>query len=180
MTPIFANVGVPMIFIQWPAMLLALIPVIVIEALFVRRSLTISYRQAFIGTTKANLLTTFVGVPLAWLTMLALEFSTLLPFAMLADKHRWNLNGPIFELLSLFLGAAWIGGDDGWQVPLAAAILLIPSFYVSVWLERKACVRSWPDVDSAKIRQAVYRANLVSYGFLFLLACSWCAYLLFY
>ena len=37
--PMFANVGVPMIFIHWPLMLCALLPVIILEALFRLNSL---------------------------------------------------------------------------------------------------------------------------------------------
>jgi hypothetical protein len=51
---LFADVGIPMIFIQWPLMLAALIPVILIEAIIVRRWLPLSYRAALLGAGKAK------------------------------------------------------------------------------------------------------------------------------
>lgn len=49
-----ADVGIPMIFVQWPLMFYALIPVIVVEALLIRRWVSLSYREAFTGIAKAN------------------------------------------------------------------------------------------------------------------------------
>ena len=70
---ILGDTGVPMIFIQWPAMICALVPVIAIEAIVIHRNLSLPYRRAFVGSAKANVISTLVGVPLAWVLMLALE-----------------------------------------------------------------------------------------------------------
>src|SRR5438876_4891514 len=40
---VLADIGVPMIFVQWPLMICALLPVIAIEALVVRKRLSLSY-----------------------------------------------------------------------------------------------------------------------------------------
>src|SRR5438094_902125 len=63
---LLADIGVPMIFVQWPLMICALLPVIVIEALVVRKRLALSYRRAFAGAAQANVVSTLAGVPLAW------------------------------------------------------------------------------------------------------------------
>ena len=171
-----ADIGIPMIFIQWPLMICALIPVIIVEALLIRRWVPLSYRDAFIGTTKANLLSTMAGFPLAWLAMFAVEIVILFPVATAADKLHWNLNSPLFQVVSFLIGIAWLGVADKdayWLVPLAAALLLIPSFYVSVWLERFICVRAWPGSETAIVRRGVYKANLASYGLLFIMGCGW-------
>jgi hypothetical protein len=52
-----------MIFVQMPAMECALIPIIIVEGLLIRRWLTLPYRDAFRGVTVANLASTIVGVP---------------------------------------------------------------------------------------------------------------------
>jgi len=171
-----ADAGIPMIFVQWPLMIGALIPVIVVEALLIRRWVQLSYRDAFIGTTKANLLSTLVGFPLAWLAMFAVEMVVLYPVCIAAVKWGWNLDSPFFRIIGFLVGIAWLGPADPhdyWLIPLAAALLLVPSFYVSVWLERFICRRAWPSSDAAAVRLGVYRVNLASYAMLFILACGW-------
>jgi len=176
MQPILANVGVPMIFIHWPLMIGALIPVIVIEALLIRRWLPLSYGDAFKGCSAANAFSTFVGVPLAWLAMFALELVVMMPVAFAADNWHWKLDSPLFYVLGFLFSTAWlapVGQDLHWMVPLAVALFLIPCFYASVRLERSTCRRMWPSLDPVAVSSAVYRANLASYVFLFLLACGW-------
>ena len=171
-----ANIGVPMIFVHWPLMVCAVVPVIVIESLLIRRWLPISYREAFTGCSLANALSTLVGVPLAWLAMLALELVVMMPLGFATTRFQWHLNSPIFHVLAFLFSIAWLGPVEHhlyWMVPLAAALLLIPSFYASVWLERVSCCHTWSSHDSSLVCRGVFRANLASYGVLFLLACGW-------
>ena len=56
--PILANIGVPMIVIYWPLMVSALVPVILVEAMLIRRWVSLSTRDAFIGIAKANVFST--------------------------------------------------------------------------------------------------------------------------
>ena len=88
--PILANIGVPMIVIYWPLMVSALVPVILVEAMLIRRWVSLSTRDAFIGIAKANVFSTLVGVPLAWLAMFALEFVVMLPAGLAAEKWKWE------------------------------------------------------------------------------------------
>ena len=173
-----ADVGIPMIFVQWPLMIAALIPVIIVEALLIRRWIPLSYRDALIGTAKANLVSTLAGYPLAWLIMFAVELGVMFPLAAASMKWHWNfLESPFFQILGFAFGVAWLGppadSSGYWLVPLAAALLLVPSFYISVWIERLICRRAWPNSDAAVVRRAVFRANLASYAVLFVLACGW-------
>jgi hypothetical protein len=174
-SPILADVGLPMILVQWPLMLCALLPVIVIEALLVRRWLPLSYKKVFAGIARANLVSTLVGVPLAWLAMLALEFATLLPLGLAAMKWHWRWESPVFQTVGFIFGSAWVGpgSDSAWPVVLAAALLLIPSFYLSVWIERRLCLRSWPSLDPGEIRRAIFFSNLASYALLFVSILVW-------
>ena len=169
-----ADVGIPMIFVQWPLMFCALIPVIIMEALLIRRWVRLSYRDAFTGIAKANLISTLAGIPLAWLAMLAVEFTVMLPVCLASDKWHWKLESPIFQVVGFALSAAWIAPfDTYWSVPAAAALLLIPCFYASVWIESRVCFWSWPAGDRTVVRRGVYLSNLASYTLLFLLACGW-------
>jgi hypothetical protein len=101
---ILADVGVPMIVIQWPLMLFALVPVILVEVFTIRRWLPLSTREAFKGITLGNLLSTLVGIPLAWLLMFGLALG-----ADVAQSHwKFELNGPVWAVLGFLLNAAWL------------------------------------------------------------------------
>ena len=159
-----------MIFVQWPLMVAALIPVIVVEVLVIRRWLPLSPRQAFTGIGKANLYSTVAGVPLAWGIMFLVEMAIMLPLGLAAMKFHWTLESPISQVLSVIVGAAWEGPVEGqlyWIIPLAVTVLLVPSFFVSVRLERRSCLQAWPAADPVALHRGVYVANLWSYGFLF-------------
>jgi len=176
---ILANVGVPMIFIHWPLMVCALVPVIVVEALLIRRWLSLSVREAFVGVGKANLFSTLLGVPLAWLAMFALEFAVMLPLGVAADKWKWDLDGPVWQALAFLFSIAWLAPAEGylhWMVPAAVGLLLVPCFYLSVILERRSCTRTWSTADPARVRRGVFAANLASYALLFILACGWAGF----
>jgi hypothetical protein len=164
-----------MIFFAWPLMVCALIPVIVVEALLVRRWVPLSYEKAFIGIAGANALSTAVGVPLAWLVMFAAQLAIMLPVGLAAERWNWNLDGPAFEVVGTILSSAWIG-DEGanlkWIIPGGMALLLIPCFFLSVRIESWVCLRTWKNSIPADVRRAVYRANVASYLLLFILACG--------
>ncbi|MBP7864491.1 MAG: hypothetical protein KA419_00970 [Acidobacteria bacterium] len=178
MDPILANAGLPMIIVQLPLMVCALIPVIVLEALLIRRWVKLSYRDAFIGIARANLASTFVGVLLAWVFALFFGWVGQSLLSALEDRLRISPFSATTKAIEFVLQAAWLiprsGAHADWViVPAAAAILLVPCFYVSLWIERKECLKAWPGADPAVVIKGVYRVNVVSYGALFLLACAY-------
>jgi len=106
-----ADVGAPMILIEWPLMLCALIPIIFIEAEVARRRLKLPYGKAFNAAAKANALSTGAGVPLAWAVMLVIELATMYPIAAAADKWHWSFDSPVLYL-SFVLAMAWGGATN--------------------------------------------------------------------
>jgi hypothetical protein len=167
-----------MIFIWWPLMVCALVPIVIVEAVLVRRWLSITYSEAFIGITKANLLSTFVGVPLSWLIMFAAQIVIGMPLALFGYALDSKLLSPVLGVVYLIVSVAWLppAWDERhlyWMVPLATALLLIPCFFVSIRLERWVCLRSWPNSDPDAVRDGVYHANIISYIVLFALAMGW-------
>jgi hypothetical protein len=148
--------------------------VIAVEAEVTRRKLALPYRKAFAGAAKANVLSTLVGVPLAWVIMLAVEFVTVFPLAAAAQKRHWDLDSPLFYIFYV-LGVAWTGpgGTSAWPIALAAALLLVPTFFMSVWLERPVYRRSYSEIDVGAVDRSVWSANLCSYALLFVAACGW-------
>jgi hypothetical protein len=174
--PILANAGLPMIFIYWPLMLCALVPVIILEGLLIRRWVPLALRDAFLGVGKANVFSTLVGVPLAWLAMLALEFAVMLPVGLAAEKWKWELDGPVWLVLGFLFSVAWLAPAEDhlhWMVPGAVVLLLVPCFFLSVALERRTCMRTWAAADPGRVRRGVFAVNLASYALLFVLACGW-------
>jgi hypothetical protein len=172
--PLLADIGVPMIFVQWPLMFCALLPVILIEAEIVRRRLGLPFRRALGGAAKANVISTLVGVPTAWLLMFVVELVTALPISLGAVKWHWSLDSPVFYFLYA-LTSAWTGPPVTSLAPiaLAAAVLLVPTFFISVRLERPFYRRSYPEIDEAVVDRSVWKANLWSYAVLFVIACVW-------
>src|SRR5436190_24187859 len=110
-TPLLADMGIPMIFGQWLLMAAALLPVIAIETLVVRRSVRLSTRQALAGVAAANALSTLIGVPVGWIAALGIEFSLLFPLDSAAIRWHWQ-DSPFFDAINLVLGAAWLGPLD--------------------------------------------------------------------
>jgi hypothetical protein len=179
---ILADVGIPMIFVQWPLMIAALIPVILIEVLVIRRWLPLSPGRAFAGVGKANLYSTAAGVPMAWGIMFLIELAIGLPLGFAGMAFHWNLDSSVLQAFMVVAGAAWQGPVRGllyWIIPLSVTVLLVPSFFVSVRLERRSCLKAWPAADPVALHRAVYAANLWSYGFMLVMACGWICYQLY-
>jgi hypothetical protein len=172
---VFGDIGIPMIFIQWPLMFGALVPVIILEALVIRRWLRLPLRSVMLGVAKANVFSTLVGIPLAWLVMFVFEIVTIFPFALAATKWKWEFDSPVCVVFRGIVAAAWVLPEDAylhWMVPVAVTVLLIPCFFLSVFLERRSCLRTWRAMDPGSVRRGVLVANLASYSLLFVLACA--------
>jgi len=57
---------------------------------------------------------------------------------------------------------AWVGGDDPWMVPAAAAWLGVFFFFVSVWVEARVVARM--SVEATAARRWSWQANILSYA----------------
>ncbi|MEO7298357.1 MAG: hypothetical protein ABI042_07250 [Verrucomicrobiota bacterium] len=170
MIPIFANVGVPMFFPQIVLMAFAFIPVVFIEALFVRKFIRVTFPDALAGTAIANAWTTLLGVPIAWLLMFIFELVNPI------GGKALGVDSPIRMLIAVTLQAAWLipyEEDLRWMIPAAATFLLLPCFAISVFIERWILVRRWPDKNRKVLFSTVLRANLWSYLSLFVGGCVW-------
>jgi hypothetical protein len=172
MTPLLGNVGIPMICVQVPVMACAFIPVVLSEALFIRKALPLSWRDVLQGVVASNIASTIVGVPLAWGVMFLIELGLTLP----AQHWHWTFTSPISQL---FGSLAWLPPIEGhgriWMIPAASGLLLVPSFIISVLIERPICVGSWANCDPRAVRRSVFHANIVSYALLLIGVCVWLA-----
>ena len=181
-----ADAGVPMIFITLPGMIVLLLPIIAAETVIIVRRTSVPRTKALWSTAVANLVSTIVGVPLTWGVLFLCEIGLWSTLAHTTTFGSSSWNSPISRVVGTVLSAPWIApvGDSGsWAVPLAALALLIPFFFVSVWVERRVMEHFIPattatdvqpnEVNEKVLRNAVRDANLVSYGFLVAFATVW-------
>jgi hypothetical protein len=172
MTPLFANVGVPMLFPQLVLMLFALLPIVLIESAVVRKPLEIPTRRALGDVGLANLCSTILGVPCAWGVMFGLHLLT-------TGGAALGMDTPAKMLAAVTLQAAWLVPYEGqrfWMIPAAATVLLIPCFFASVFIEHWVLVRRWSDLERRAVLSAVLRANVWSYLFLLAAGILWLGY----
>ncbi len=173
-----------MIALTWPVMLILLIPIIFAEAAFIARRFSLPIKTLLWPTAAANAASTIIGVPLTWglLTLLEMGFWEGISRTKIIGSGGWN--SPLEKIVGTILSAPWLAPVEGsawWAIPLAALVLLVPFFFVSVWSERWVVQRLFKPQSSLDsrpseemnwqiLRKAVRDANLISYGFLFALA----------
>jgi hypothetical protein len=71
--PAKGDIGLPMLFVTWPEMLVALIPIVFIEAWVLRASLGLPTSQTLRLSLLSNLASTVIGIPVAWVVLVLLE-----------------------------------------------------------------------------------------------------------
>jgi hypothetical protein len=183
---LLADAGVPMIFITWPGMILLLLPIIAAEWAFISHRTSLQKRKVLWATAAANALSTIVGIPLTWGVLLLCEMGVFMTLAHIPKLGNGSWNSPLEQIVETILSAPWIApvaNSGSWAVPLAALVLLIPFYFVSVWVEEKIMEHMLPvttsldaqanEVNERVLRNAVRGANLMSYGFLFAFATAW-------
>ena len=176
---LLADAGLPMISLTFPAMLILLIPVIVVESLLCKKWLGLTTWEAMKANAMSNLASTIFGVPFAWAIMLAVEFINMI------DRNGaiQNWRSPLAQVIGLFLGSAWIGPPSEknvWIIPAATLVLLVPFFLASYGIEYLV-VRHMvgmseggpPNLTYRRVRIVVRNANLITYGAMFVATSLW-------
>jgi hypothetical protein len=160
-TALLADAGVPMLFVTLPLMLIALIPIVALEAYVIRRMTNANWRGATGASLFSNLVSTLVGIPVTWLLLLGLE--------LLATRALpKTLSGRGYDVFSVTLGAPWFAAEDNdywWMIPTAQLVLLVPFFFTSYFVERWITA-SWLKATASKevAYRATWVANCWSYG----------------
>jgi hypothetical protein len=182
---LLADAGVPMIFITWPAMLVLLLPIVAVEAVFIISHTAFPHKRVVWATASANAVSTIVGIPLTWVILFGCEMFLWqgLSHTSIGTGRR---NSPLTQIVGAIFSAPWLGPVDEsgrWVIPLAALVLLIPFLFVSVWVEQQVMKLFFRtpssegiqgvDASDSTLRKAVWGANVLSYGFLFLFAVVW-------
>lgn len=170
-----ADAGIPMIALAMPSMIIAFIPVVVIETWYFHKYHNIPFLRALKVMTIANLESTIIGIPLAWIAMLLLEMGMGAIFMLLPTTIS-NAHNIFAAAFASIVGAAWLAPDEKygyWTVPLACLVLLIPFYFVTWWYEYSSVKRQMKDADPSMIKIATRNSNLLSYGLLAVLVLGW-------
>lgn len=179
--PLFADAGIPMIFVSLYGMVLLLIPIIVIEGLLCKRWLGLTTWKAIKSNAASNVASTIIGVPLAWALMFGVQFGTMSLEERFHAIENWH--SPIANVVQIILNSAWISpvvGNSTWPVAAAVLVLLVPFFFVSYGIEYfvMCYMVGMPDggpsnPSYARVRIAVRNANLITYGAIFIATSIW-------
>ena len=168
--------GVPMIMPTMYFMVLALIPIVLIESWYMSKALRIRFSRTVGRLAIANVVSTLVGLPFMWMVLFGIQVMT--------GGFAYGTEGFAGKLLAVTLQAPWLppfGPEEFWIFHSAALFLLIP-FFFATWLIEYVTVRNRfavevTEIDSTtdtaaaeqKVLRAVRNANLLSYGLIALL-----------
>ena len=177
----YANAGLPILAILRPLSLPAFFPVVFLESYVLNKNLALGYKKSFVVSIKANIASTILGLPLAWVACLIMEILLMLFFTEVAGAESYPsalfkaLPESISNILAVIMTFPLLGpGPEGhWVIPFATSIMLIPCFFVSYWMELYYINYKLPDFHKENVKSAVWRANLYSYGLLFIACVIW-------
>ena len=164
-----ANAGYPMMLAVWPALWMAILPVIALEALIAAHVLGLRPLEALRISSVANAASALVGVPLTWVALALLRPNLEADWPPIG--WRWR------DAVLTTLGSPWLGGyEDGqtWKVFAAGASLCVPFFLASVASEALVARRFLPIADRPRAWRWAWIGNASSYGIIviLLLACA--------
>ena len=157
-----ANAGVPMIFLVMPALGLSIIPIILIEAIYLSKKLELMISRAVKVATISNLASTIVGVPLTWLLLVLIQI-------LAGGGGAYGLDTTLGKILSVTLQAAWLipyESDLRWMIPVAGLVLLVPFFFASWWSEYFVSKKILKDHSPQEVKIEVRNANIITYALL--------------
>jgi hypothetical protein len=172
---LFANAGLPMLFVGWPVLVAALIPITAVEAMWYRRFLKLPGKRAWRGSLKANIRSTFVGLPVAWFIWAALGGVTVgITSSSGLISRELFLESYTVAFLYLVATSAWLlptpGGSNEVLLLGAGMILMLPAYLVSYLTEARILRSEWTDRNPDQVYRHVWLAHLVTYGLLYLAA----------
>jgi len=159
-TPAYADIGLPMIFVTVPNMLLAIVPVIGLESYILSKKLKLTPKRSLVTSAVVNVASTFIGIPVSWFVLALLQIMT-------GGGRAYGINTLMQKLLSVTWQAPWLIPYESsyyWMIPAALCFLLIPFFFVSWLIEYMLARRILLDVPFQEVKKAVFIANLASYG----------------
>lgn len=153
-----------MIFSSLFVMIAALLPVILIEAYSLYAAAEITFWRALTIETVANLISTLIGIPVAWFLLFVLQILT-------GGGTAYGINTFFKQFLAVTWQSPWLIPYERhlrWMIPVARMVLLIPFFFASWLCEYLVIKYLFAETGSLELSRIIRNANLLSYGLLFL------------
>ena len=152
-----------MLFVQMPLLLVTLPVVIAVEAMLCRRWLGVSWKQTWKSAGIANALSTVAGFPILWVALVIIQM-----VVGGGGVPKWP--EPWFSVYTVTVQAAWLLPFEHrlyWMIPTACMVLLIPAFFVTVFIEKMVYRGTIGETAGPlSVSRATWRMHLVTYGLL--------------
>ena len=129
-----------MIFFVYPALWVLIIPIIFLESFIYKNGLNVDFKSALKVTTKANIITTLLGI----IICIPLGGLDLLMMAMVFSNEENALLIVVADLIFLYTGF----------------------FFFSVLVERVFIRKKFRDIDRKLVHKYVWISHLASYVFM--------------
>jgi hypothetical protein len=163
----YADVGAPIVILNITELWIAFIPIVVIEAIVIKRNLqSETTRKAVWSAFYANAVTTFVGLPIAYglYAVIGLLGWEALP---VSGGSGGTFSKAAYNFL---LYMVWAPELETIAYQIVPVLLLVPAYFLTVYLESLILRREFPRETSERIRQLSRKMNLYSYLFLAIVA----------
>lgn len=161
---VLANVMIPTVAEHVVIMLILLIPVALIEAVVLARRHFLKYAESFRLSLRANLRSTFVGIPLGYVFALAGVIPAGLFAGLLPEKTKSVIGAILFNAVGR--GGTRPNELDDVGFFLGTLLVMIPYFLVTLRVERKMIVKNRPELDTPSLTATVRIMNEITYGLL--------------
>ena len=156
-----------MLAVTLPGMLIALVPVVLVEAFVLSRRLNLTFAHVVKPVAYANVFSTLIGVPLTWVVLAALEMGT-------GGGSFDGFETTRQKFLAVTWQAPWLMSHDAhdyelrWMMPVAMLVLLVPFFFASWLTEYWIMVLYVKSISRRQLNRGMLVANLASYVLLLL------------
>ena len=163
-----ADAGIPMIMVAWPAACLALLPIVLVEAVVARRILGLPPGKAIRASLVANIASTLIGIPLSWVVMLVVELvvTSQMQHLAIGPPEAWYQR--LLAGLMMLSMAPWLPpierGESLWMLPASMMTLSVGFFIASVFIERVVMRTVVPAEVYGRLRAWSWQANALSYS----------------
>jgi hypothetical protein len=157
----FANTGLPLIAINLPSTLFALIPIVLIEGFILSRQIGMPLTESIKSITKANLISTLLGFPLVWFFVHLLQLVLFKgSFFEVNTKTSLGKNLTAVSEFSWIFPYSWLAPI---HVAIASTVMYLPFFLTSWWIESKVIQKQHQELPARHISKAVLHGNIGSY-----------------
>jgi len=161
-----------MLAVVWPVSWCLLIPVILVEGYIAKRILHLTWTRSLTVSTKANIASTMMGIPITWLLLFGIQL-------LITDGgNGYGMHSFSHKLASVTIQAPWLapfqepgsarftfGTHLSWMKVAAALTLSVPFFITSVWAEFLVAKKSLEEDHRSMALRWSMIANLATYGF---------------